>query len=83
MPITLHHRARCDRHEARAGIVASISCCLVWLSNGGLGPLDEVALITLLKRSLSHLQRARSEVFAVVPLQRAALDPLTLSGDTM
>ena len=38
------HRARCDRHEARAGIVALIPCCLVRLSTGGLRPPDETAL---------------------------------------
>ena len=27
-----------------AGTVALTSCCLVWLSNGGLGPPDEIAL---------------------------------------
>ena len=59
MPAGPRRRARCDRHEARAEFVAFISCCLVRPSNGGPGPL-------------SHCQRARSEVFAVVPLQRAA-----------
>ena len=61
MPANPRHRARCDRHEARAGIVALMSCCLrteVW---------------AFLMTSLSHPQRARSEVFAVVPLQRAAM----------
>ena len=62
MPASPRRRARCNRHEARAGIVALISCCLVRLSSGGLGLLGR----------LSHCQRARSEVFAVVPLQRAA-----------
>ena len=31
------HRARCNRHEARAVTAALISCCLVRLSNGGFG----------------------------------------------
>ena len=44
MPASPRHRARCDRHEARAGIVALTSCCLARLSNGGLGPLDDTAL---------------------------------------
>ena len=55
------HRPRYNRHEARAGIVVLTSCCLVRLSNGGLGPPD------------LDLQRARSEIFAAVPLWRAAL----------
>ena len=38
------HRARCDRHEARAGTVALTSCCLVRLSMGGSGPPDETVL---------------------------------------
>ena len=40
--IPMPHRARCNRHEARAGIAALISCCLVRLSTGGLGPPDEI-----------------------------------------
>ena len=44
MPASPRHRARCNRHNARAGIVALMSCCLVRLSNGGLGPPDETAL---------------------------------------
>ena len=35
-------RARCNRHEARAGIVALTPSCLVRLSNGGLGPPSEI-----------------------------------------
>ena len=42
MPASPHSSARCNRHEARAGIVALISCCLVRLSTGGLGPLGEI-----------------------------------------
>ena len=34
MPTSPRHGARCNRHEARAGIVALMSCCLVRLSNG-------------------------------------------------
>ena len=34
MPASPRRLARCNRHEARSGIVALISCCL-----GGLGPL--------------------------------------------
>ena len=44
VPASPRHRARCDRHEARAGNVALITCCLVPVSNGGLGPPDETAL---------------------------------------
>ena len=35
MPASPRHRARCDCHETRAGIVALLSCCLVRLSNRG------------------------------------------------
>ena len=45
MPANPRHRTRRNRHEARAGIVALISCCLVRLSDGRLGPHDEIALI--------------------------------------
>ena len=38
MPASPRLRARCNLHEARAGLVALISCCLVRLSSGGLGP---------------------------------------------
>ena len=44
MPASPRHRARCNRHEARAGIVALMSCCLVRPSSGGLGPPDQTAL---------------------------------------
>ena len=59
MPASPRHRAGCNRHEGRAGVVALASCCLVRLSNGGLA---------LLMRVLSHCQRAHSEVFVEVPL---------------
>ena len=36
MPAGPRRRARCNRREARAGIVTTISCCLVRLSTGGL-----------------------------------------------
>ena len=65
---------RCNRHEARARIVALMSCCLVRLSNGGLGPPDETA------SSLVASVHA-AEVFVVVPLWRARLDQLAFSGD--
>ena len=42
MPASPRRRARCDRHEARAGTAAFLSCCLVRLSNGGLCLLDEI-----------------------------------------
>ena len=42
MPASPRRRARCNRHDARAGIVALVSCCLVRLSNGGLGPPGEI-----------------------------------------
>ena len=62
MPASPRLRARCKRHEARAGIVALQSCCLVQPSNGGLGPPGETA----------HYLRARGVPFAVVPHWRAA-----------
>ena len=62
MPASPRRRARCDRHEARAGNVALMSCCLVRLSN-------EVWAFLV---KLSHYQRAQRELFAVVPLLRAA-----------
>ena len=47
MPASPRRRACCNRHEARGGIVALVSCCLVRLSNGGLGPPDETAVVPL------------------------------------
>ena len=43
MAASPRHRARCNRHEARAGIVPSCRVCLARLSNGGLGPPGEIA----------------------------------------
>ena len=60
MPASPRHRARCNRHEARSGIIAFVS---------SYGSAME-AWVLLMR--LSHCQRARSEVFAVVALQRAA-----------
>ena len=54
----------------RAGDCRSISCCLVRLSWSR----------ALLMR-VSHRQRARSKVLAVLPLPASRLDPLSLSGD--
>ena len=65
-------RTVCDRHEAQAGIVALKSCCLVRLSTGGLGTLDEIALS-------SSACTQRSVCRGAAPASR--LDPLTLSGD--
>ena len=66
------HRARCNRHEARAGIVALVSCCLVRLSSGGLGPPDETAL-----SSPACTQRSICRGTALAN----SLDPLAFSGD--
>ena len=66
MPASAPSCALC--HEARAQIVALISCCLVRLSDGGSGLPD------------SSPARARSEVLAVVPLLGARLDLLVPSG---
>ena len=71
MPASPRHRARCNRHEARAGIVALISCCLVRLSTGGLGPPDEIV-------SLPACTRRRIRRGAAL-LSR--LGPLSFSSD--
>ena len=68
------HRARCMRHEGRAGIVVLMSCCLVRLNNGGLDPPDEVAL------SLSACAQ-RSICRCATPASR--LDPLTFIDDKL
>ena len=71
MPASLRSRARCNRHEARAGIVALIPRCLVRLSNGGLGRLGEtVSLPACTQRSIR-----RGAALA------RRLDPLASSGD--
>ena len=44
MPASPRRRARCNRHEARTGIVALIACCLVRIGTGGSGPPGETAL---------------------------------------
>ena len=71
-PASPRHRARCNRHEARAGIVALISGCLVQLSNGGLGPPEELVL-----SSSACTQRSTRRGAALA----SRLDPLILSGD--
>ena len=42
MPASARRRARCYRHDARAGIVALTLCCLVRVSTGGLGPPGDI-----------------------------------------
>ena len=64
VPASPRRRARRNRHETRARILALVSCCLVRLSTGGFWGL----LVRL-----SHCLRVRSEAFAVVPLQRAKI----------
>ena len=62
----------CGRLEARAGIVALMSCCLLRLSKGGLGPPGEiVSLPACTQRSIP-----RGATLA------RRLDPLAFSGDT-
>ena len=72
MSTSPRHRARCGRHEARAGIFALTSCSLVRLSIGGLGFLDDTvfSLPACTRRSLR-----RGAAFA------SRLDPLLVSGD--
>ena len=61
--------ATATKHEL--GLSSCISCCLVRLSNGGLGPLDETAL------SLPACTQ-RSVFCGAAPASR--LDPLAFSG---
>ena len=71
MPSGPRHNVRCNRHVARAGNVALISCCLVRLSNGGLGPPgDTVSLPACTQRSIRR--------GAALASRR---DPLAFSGD--
>ena len=64
-------RARCSRHEARAGIVALMSCCLVRFSTVGLGPAGEIiSLPACMQRSIRRDAALASR-----------LGPLACSGD--
>ena len=72
MPTSPRHRARCNHHEAPAGTVAFVSCCIVLLNNGGLGPLDEIALSLPTCMQLSICRRAALA---------GRHDPLAFSGD--
>ena len=72
MPVSPRHRARCNRHEERAGIAVLVSCCLVRLSNGSLDPPDEIALSS---PSCTWRSICRGAAFA------SRLDKLTFSGD--
>ena len=72
MPASPRHRARCDRHEAQAGIVALVSCCLARLSNGGSDPPDETAL-----SSPARTQRSACRGATLA----SRLDPLVPRGD--
>ena len=72
MPASPRHRAaRCNRHEAPVGIVALVSCCLVRLSNGGLGPPDDIV-------SLPACTRLNICCGAALA---SRLDPLAFTGD--
>ena len=71
MPASPLRRARCNRHEARAGIAAIISCCLVRLCNGGLGPPGE----TISLPACTHQSNCRGAAVS------SRLDLLTFSGD--
>ena len=87
MPANPRHRARCDRHEARAGIVALISCCLVRPSAGGLGPLGEIVTAQQWRFGPPDEIALSSSLCTQRSICRGAalasrLDPLTLSGDT-
>ena len=72
MPASPSNRPRCNRHEARVGMVALIPCCLVRLSNGGLGPPGEIAFSLPACTLLSIRRGAALE---------SRLDPLACSGD--
>ena len=71
MPASPRHRAHCNRHEARIGSVALVSCCLVRLSNGRMGTPDETAL------SLPACTRRNICRGAALA---SRLDPLAFSG---
>ena len=66
MPASPHHRARCNLHEARARVLALLSCCLVRLSN------EVWALLMRLLSSPACTQR--SICHGAAPASR--LDPL-------
>ena len=71
MPASPRRRARRNRHEARAGIVALISCCRIRLSAGVLGhPGEIISMPACTLRSIG-----RGAAFA------SRLDPLAFSGD--
>ena len=71
MPARPRCRARCGRHEARAGIVALTSRGLVRFSTGGLGPPGEkVTLPACTQRTVRRGAALASR-----------LDPVALSGD--
>ena len=73
MPASPRHRARCNRHGARPGIVALIWCCLVRLSTGGLGPPDEIASLP----ACTHRRIRRGAA------QESRLDPLSFSDKAL
>ena len=71
MPASPRRRERCNRHDARPGIVALIPCCLIRLSNGCLGPpVEIVSLPACTQRSIRRVATLASR-----------LDPLAFSGD--
>ena len=70
MSASPRHRARCNRHDARAGLSPSCRVCLVRLSNGSLGPPSDVSLPACTQR------RIRSGAASA-----SRLDPLASSGD--
>ena len=85
MPASPRRRARCNHHEARAGIVALMSCCLVRLSHGGLGlPCGIVSLPACTQRSI---RRGAALASRLAPLafsgESAAAAKHLLNGTTL
>ena len=71
MPASPRRRVRCNRHEARAGVVALIPCCLVRLSTAGLGPPGETVSLPGCTQRRIHSAAAPA----------SCLDPMAFSGD--
>ena len=71
MPASPRRRARCNRHEARAGTVALIPCCLVRLCTGGSGSPGEIVSLPALTQQIIRRGAACA----------SRLDPLAFSGD--
>ena len=77
--VSPRRRARCNRHDARAGIVALLSCCLARLSNAGLFSPSETAFLSLLACTQQGI--CRGAVFGKPPRQGASTEhPLRIQN---